>query len=153
MKCFRITKYDPQFRVNGFYTKDEWTSIGDIGQSFNGHIVTEDEYYTVENAYVQCYIDIIEKANVRVQIVQVEHYKTHDWHNGQYLETTASIRKFITQCLREECWEKIVSRKFFIHFGYDYYSYLGTRLPRVEVEKTVRSHNLFCESFVSPYLN
>ena len=153
MNYFRITKYDPRFREKGFYTRDDWTSIYDIGESCGGHIVTEVEYYRVENAYVQCYVDIIEKARVKVQIVQLERYKPFGWRNGQYLETTASVRKFITQCLREDCWGKMVAQNFFIHFGYDYYSYLGTRLPKAEVESIVRSHGLFCESFVSPYLD
>ena len=35
MKEYRISKYDPQFRVNGAYQKNEWTSISDIGKVFD----------------------------------------------------------------------------------------------------------------------
>ncbi len=37
---YRITKYDPAFRIDGKYTKDEWTSIHDIGKIYNGCIFT-----------------------------------------------------------------------------------------------------------------
>ena len=32
---YRITKYNPIFRVNGIYTRDDWTSICDVGKKYN----------------------------------------------------------------------------------------------------------------------
>ena len=37
---YRVTKYDPANRVNGEYTKDEWTSMYDVGRSYNGKVFT-----------------------------------------------------------------------------------------------------------------
>lgn len=53
MKEYRISKYDPQFRVNGSYQKNEWTSISDIGKVFDDGVLTLAEYLRVENEYIQ----------------------------------------------------------------------------------------------------
>jgi hypothetical protein len=50
---YRVTKYDPAFRdARGAYTRVEWTSVGDIGTSFGGVVLTEAEYQRVEDAYI-----------------------------------------------------------------------------------------------------
>lgn len=48
MNYYRISKYDPQYRIDGIYQKDEWTSMSDIGNIYGGKVFTEDEYYKVE---------------------------------------------------------------------------------------------------------
>lgn len=30
---YRVTKYNPEYRKNGTYMRDEWTSISDIGKN------------------------------------------------------------------------------------------------------------------------
>ena len=50
MMHYRISKYNPKFRdEDGFYTRKEWTSISDIGESFDGSEVTIHEYLEIEN--------------------------------------------------------------------------------------------------------
>ena len=49
---YRVTKYDPANRVNGEYTKDEWTSMYDVGRSYNGKVFTFEEYLKVEKSYL-----------------------------------------------------------------------------------------------------
>lgn len=153
MRYFRITKYDPKLRENGLYACEEWTSISDIGKIYNGHKVTAEEYYHVENTYVQCYMDILEKAELKVcQIVGLECYEDVCWKNKQRLDT-AAVRDFIIDCLREKCWGKLIARDHFIHFGYDYYTYLGTALMESEVRAITQRYGLYAEAFVSPYLD
>jgi hypothetical protein len=41
MNEYRICKYNPRFRVNGVYIKDEWTSVSDIGKTFEDGVLTE----------------------------------------------------------------------------------------------------------------
>lgn len=53
MYGWRIIKYNPAFRdERGAYLKDEWTSVSDVGKSFDGEVLTFEEYYKIENAYV-----------------------------------------------------------------------------------------------------
>lgn len=53
MHKYRISKYDPLFRdETGCYQKNEWTAISDIGKSFDGILLTDEEYIGVEDKYV-----------------------------------------------------------------------------------------------------
>lgn len=54
---YRITKYNPIFRVNGIYTRDDWTSVCDIGKEYNGCTLTADECVNVLSNYVNCIIE------------------------------------------------------------------------------------------------
>lgn len=56
MYSYRITKYNPVFGNEfGYYDRSEWTSISDIGKSFDGIILSFDEYYISENKLFICY--------------------------------------------------------------------------------------------------
>src|SRR5438876_10123615 len=62
---WRITKYDPAYRnAAGAYLKDEWTSVSDIGKSFDGKALTVEEYRSVENAYVSTALRFLSEANL-----------------------------------------------------------------------------------------
>ena len=64
MKEYRISKYDPQFRVNGAYQKNEWTSISEIGKVFDDGVLTLAEYLRVENEYIQFCLNAMKAAGV-----------------------------------------------------------------------------------------
>ena len=36
MNTYRISKYDPKYRKDGQFIKDEWTDYSDIGEKFEG---------------------------------------------------------------------------------------------------------------------
>ena len=42
MNHYRISKYSPEYRQNGVYLKDEWTSIADVGKTFDGVMMSID---------------------------------------------------------------------------------------------------------------
>jgi hypothetical protein len=52
MKEFTVVKYKPEFYVDGIYTKEEWISRYDIGDTFDGKLFEIDEYQRVEDNYV-----------------------------------------------------------------------------------------------------
>ena len=53
---------------------DEWTSFSDIGKVFDGTILSQDAYLETEKAYIDCYIELIEKAkNSKLHIRQAEY--------------------------------------------------------------------------------
>lgn len=64
MQWYRITKYDPAFRDNGIYTRDEWTSISDVGKTYNGVPFSMDEYVKVESNYIACVKSIMRHLGV-----------------------------------------------------------------------------------------
>ena len=71
---YRITKYDPQYRdENGRYTQNAWTSFHDIGKSFGSSVLSEQEYYKVENAYVSSALAFLNESGVRkLSLVDVQ---------------------------------------------------------------------------------
>ena len=151
MTEFRITKYDPHNREKGKYQVDEWTSISDIGKKFASGILTYAQYKSIEQAYIECCIALLREANVlELSISELEHYDGEISFPNR-LRDEKDIRRMIMCCLQEKCWAKLEASDFFIHFGYDYYMYIGTNLPCSSVEETTKRHNLFCELYHSPY--
>jgi hypothetical protein len=62
---FRVTKYDPAHRTRrGAYTRDEWTSVSDIGRAFSGVVLTEAEYRRVEDAYTTAGVAYLREAGL-----------------------------------------------------------------------------------------
>ena len=49
-----IVKYSPEYyNSSGVYLRDEWSSVYDIGKSFDGKVLSITDYLSVENAYLQ----------------------------------------------------------------------------------------------------
>lgn len=146
MNYYRISKYDPQYRVNGIYQKDEWTAICDIGKVYDGKVFTEDEYYRVEQSYVDFVLGVCKLQGIeRLAITGLENYKKLRWINGQQLITYQS-GEFIKLCLREEIWGRLVSKGFVFETGYEYYIHIGCELGFDEIEQLARQNNLFVEA-------
>ena len=144
---YRISKYNPWFRVNGIYTKEEWTSIGDVGKCFDGKRFTFDEYIAIENNYV-VFVDRI------IQLTKTDLLKItgleDDSHNCQY-ENGHILRKeevssVVRGCLREEYWCRLVASSLEISFGYDYYVYAKCSLNYFQMMDMASDLELFVEN-------
>lgn len=148
---YRITKYNPANRSDGPYIIDDWTSFSDVGKNFQGSELTYENYLETETAYIDFCVALLSKAQIlSLSIDQAECY-SEDIHLPSLVSNIAEIRKLITSCLREQCWFKLTAKDFFIHFGYDYYMYIGTVLPSTSVQETAKRYGLFCELCSSPY--
>ena len=151
MTEYRITKYNPKDRKNGVYGLQEWTSVSDIGKIFDAGVLTDKQYKTVEQAYIDCCIELLRGADIfELSLCNPEYYDANILF-PRILCTEIDIRRFILCCLQEKCWAKLEAKDFFLHFGYDYYMYIGTNLPCTMVDQIVKQHDLFCEMFPSPY--
>ena len=150
MPEFRITKYDPALRDgSGAYLGSEWTSMSDIGKS-----TTLDEYERVEAAYLDVALAFLGEANIDSLTIRWhpnEVGEPTDHGNGERLRLP-ELRQAMQRILREEMWAEFAHESgAFVHFGYDYYMYLGvpTECPRSRALATTRG--LFVEPFPSPY--
>lgn len=148
---YRITKYNPANRVDGIYTADEWTGFSDVGKVFGGTKLSQDIYLQTEQAYIACCLELIEKAQISQLSIEQAEYYTEGSRFPSTISTPQEIRQVITACLREQCWLKLVAGDFFIHFGYDFYMYIGSSLPVESVAETAAHYGLYCEQFPSPY--
>lgn len=111
------------------------------------------EYERVEQNYINFVTRILQICGIQQLIInQLENYNKLNWHNKQYLDIT-QIKEFVRDCLREECWGKLEANNFYIHFGYDYYMYIGTNILENSMQEIAKEFKLYVESYKSPYLD
>jgi hypothetical protein len=168
MFCWRITKYNPKNRDrNGAYIKNEWTAYSDIGRSFDGQVLTTNEYLIIENAYISAIKLLMQLSGTEaMQIISLQK-NTPPIEDGMYSSAMIVTYNTIKEndviapektqdvarlALRENLWCKIESAKMYIHFGYDYYMYIGIIAPpNNNVISILEKDGLFIEDFQSPY--
>ncbi|MGL5875913.1 MAG: hypothetical protein ACRC2R_26735 [Xenococcaceae cyanobacterium] len=151
MYQYRVTKYNPVFRdEKGRYTHQEWTSFGEVGE-----IVPVKEYIRVEAAYIEAALDFLrEAAVVELQIRGLENSKKLPTLlvEGKQLslkELASTFRKV----LRNEIWCRFEGESTFVHFGWDYYMYVGVSKDCPKARACAEKLGLFVEEFQSPYMN
>ncbi len=151
---FRVTKYNPAMRnAAGAYTRDEWTSICDIGRAFGDVVLTELEYRRAEDAYVTAAVAFLQEAGVRsLNVAGLENHAgiTLSLHDGSAL-SLSEAGQVIRRLLREDFWCRLESKEAFVHVGYDYYMYIGVPKACPEAVNTARQNGLYPEPFQSPY--
>ena len=156
VRCqFRVTKYDPRFRdPSGAYVREDWTAVSDIGRSFRGVTLTREEYERVETAYVSTAVAMLAETGVgRLTVTGLEH---HDNAAGPVDEKSviplSRVAEVARSVLREQYWCRLESPEAFLHFGCDYYMYVGVpEVPSQALAEAVE-RGLFVEEFESPYL-
>jgi hypothetical protein len=154
---YRITKYDPSLRdESGAYTKNELISFQDVGEEFEGKIFALEEYERVETAYIQSAMSFLGEAGIKhLQIQGLENSKKsvkainlNEVDNLSKDELKAAFR----DVLREEYWCRFENEHGeYVHFGYDYYMYIGVRNYCKDAIELAVSNGLFVEEFKSPY--
>ena len=153
---YRVTKYDPLLRdATDAYTACDWTSRSDIGEVFDGGILSEAEYLKVESSYLTVMKSFLDEAGIEsFELKGLERYYTPE--DGLSRERKLSIPQsldFARLVLREEVWGKlVVPSKAYVHFGYDYYMYIGVPSKCEQSIAIARDLGLFVERFRSPYL-
>jgi hypothetical protein len=151
---FRVTKYNPAHRdASGAYTRDEWTSVGDIGRAFAGVVLTETEYQRVEDAYVEAALAFLREAGVMSLVVAGLENPARlplPFADGTVLGLP-DVAVVIRRVLREDFWCRLEGADALVHIGWDYYMYVGVPLSCPGAEAWVRQLGLFVEPFLSPY--
>ena|ERR1035437_16904 len=168
MSCYRITKYDPAFRNKdcAFIRKD-WTAISDIGKIFSNRILTFEEYLLIENKYISSALHFFNEADLKglcvvgleqKQILNLKEirfsgidYKKKSFHEGMQV-TGSDLPHICRLILREILWCRLESNSnFYIHFGWDFYMYIGTSIESGMSVDFTSKQGLFVEEMESPY--
>jgi hypothetical protein len=170
MYGWRVTKFNPAFRdESGAYLRDEWTSLSDVGKSFEGVELTFEQYHRIEDAYVSTALSFVSEAGLdaltatylekhRVAEARAEDLRGIDFdpkvvRRGMTLSGGA-LGDVCRLVLREVLWCKLESKDgFYLHFGYDYYMYIGSPVPSEKSIVYGRQQGLFVEEMESPYLD
>jgi hypothetical protein len=171
MFCYRITKYNPDFRdEDGAFQGEDWISISDVGKNFSGRILTFEEYLSVENKYVSSVLHFFNETDLKnLSVVGLEQkqdqkrnvedarfsgidYKKKNFREGVEIDGS-NLPQLCRLVLREIIWCRLESgQDFYIHFGYDYYMYIGTSVWPDASVNFAKELGLFVEEMESPYL-
>ncbi|MEK5177872.1 hypothetical protein [Paenibacillus sp. FSL R5-0928] len=168
---WRITKFDPTNRIKGVYKNEEWTSISEVGRVFSAEKFLLEHYLETESLYITAINLIMNENNLNtIQVVDLEKYyfdvekaEFRDIYTDEMKSVYNSVKngdyisvyelKLLSQLiLREKIWCKFQSREMFVHFGFDYYMYIGSVKECKDSLIKISSSGLFVESFESPYL-
>ncbi len=143
MNRYRITKYNPELRdENGYYFKNEWTSVCEIGKVFSDGIFTLDDYLKTESKYIQTLKAILEENKISKLIINnLEKYDADkafpplssadkdffDKVKNNLCIDLSEIEQITKLSLRELLWCQLhsESKNLVVEFGYDYYMYIN----------------------------
>lgn len=155
---YRITKYNPTYRnEEGVFQCDDWTSISDIGRTYNGKVFSKPDYEAVEEAYLFSIESMLTEASI--QTLTLKSSENHrDFKLPEFVVNNASLSinqcvDFARLCLREKVWGILsMPRLAYVHFGYDYYMYIGVPVACKRSILAISEKGLYVEAFRSPYL-
>jgi hypothetical protein len=154
MYQYRVTKYDPAYRnAAGAYTRQDWTSFRHVGRSFDGVPLTREEYLRVESAYIESAVAFLtedQAPELRVTALENQQGCPAAPTEG----ATVKREDFPSLCrsvLREEFWCRLEAEGRFVHFGWDYYMYVGVLGPCEKAVMTAQALGLFVEECDSPH--
>jgi hypothetical protein len=163
MGSYRVTKYNPEFRdERGAFLWDEWISVSDIGRAFDGVVLSAQEYLRIEDGYVLTLQRALEAAGIKSLVVRdlqlnppskrvaPSHIPIDETLvNGASIGGEA-LERLTRQALRGDLWCRLQGvGDSFVHFGYDYYMYVGGE--RVTIAPEMLAPGMYAEVFDSPY--
>jgi hypothetical protein len=167
MFCYRITKYNPKYRDSGgAYLRDEWVLYSDIGKNFQGITLDYDMYLKIESAYINAILTFMEYLNLdRLCINKRDSYRnaSHTAYIRKYFPDTtvlrdgacfdkAAVTHISRLILREKLWCKLEAESMYVHFGWDYYMYIGSSKKCSRAVSAIKKTGLFVEVLrASPY--
>lgn len=169
MYQWRVTKYNPRFRNRqGVYLAEDWISVSDIGHSFNHYQLNLGDYLVMETNYVSTAMHFLKESGLSsLYLVDLETeieippivqelgldqllYNGSKLHEKQQV-SGEEIERVCRLNLRNLLWCKLEEEKFFVHFGYDYYMYLGSFVQCLHSIIYAQKVGLFVEQMQSPY--
>lgn len=71
MTATRVAKYNPEYMTDRGYIKDEWTEYCDVGKTFEGEVLTYEEYERVEQKYINATLLFL--SSIGCNRVRIEH--------------------------------------------------------------------------------
>lgn len=158
MYSIRISKFDPSRPANE--RLDDWTSISDIGRSFEGENLTVESYERAEAQYLEAVCLMLREANVVNMLISDVVRSSLASPASEWIEDgrVIDLEEVLAVCryeLREELSCHLESTSgFCLDVGFDFYLYVTTPVSSHGVYSRIYALGLFIEEGVeSPYFN
>ena len=153
---YRVTKYDPSLRdEHGCFLANDWTAISEIGQVFDGEVLTLQTYQRVEDAYVSTAMRFLnESGAVALHAADIENSNNFSlpFEKANVLQKMQCEQAF-RDVLQEKYWCRFADEHGrFVHFGWDFYMYVGVHVACEKAIAHAEAVGLFVELYKSPYL-
>lgn len=156
---YRISKYDPKLRdKNGHYKDlDDWTGFNYVGEKVRGKVLTLKSYLETEESYIFFLERYLFDNKIKsMTISEIENISFPNNNLGLKKNEKLNSKLIIEIarfCLRGDIWCKLSKGKRYIHFGYDFYVFLGSGKKMLdEKRKYQKFKKIYLERFMSPYL-
>ena len=165
---WRVTRYDPALRDGqGLYPLGDWSCLSDVGQVFNGRQLTYEDYAVSETAYTNAAVAFLTDAGVdALRLVYLDRcVEAVDATQGRDIRIApdslhagstvgkADLPDVVRLNLREIIWCKLAAKdRFYLHFGWDFYAYVGSISPSAEAIRQAEASGLYVEPMKSPHL-
>lgn len=138
-----IHKYRPGPDSPG-YDDGSWTSISQIGETFNGEVLSREHYEAVESAHIDTVLEMCRESGVTA----LEPLLHPDEERAGESVSLEEIRGRLRRLLREEddahLWRD-ADLSFYVVVGYDYHLYAGSRVECSAAVDLARSRGLHPE--------
>ncbi len=127
---WRVCRYEEQLR--GQKGWESWIGMSDIGERFNGIVLSNQEYVRVENTYIAAVVRFAAVTSASLFRVAFLGSQDADYalSPGQ-LVVRSDVGPIVRGNLRGEldCTLEAVNGRLQIAFGYDLYMYVGADIP------------------------
>lgn len=145
------------------YLKDDWTSYSDIGKKFEDGVLTFEQYVKIENTYIEALVSFMKCLNINMlsvaaleknvqppcnDLFSLEFF--NNLKNGDVLDRPL-IKLVAAMILRDYLWCKFEAQDMYVHFGWDYYMYIGSAKVCKTAIYSIEQSGLFVEKYESPY--
>ena len=162
-----ITKYPPEgYCSDRYFIQSEWEDISDIGKSYNGRVLSEQEYLSIEQQHVNVIIDLFNASGCRK-------LKMYYWPNDNiidpkkewplYEQNRQLIKEWMTRlrfrtyigiediptiarlCLRQYGYVLLgnLKRGLYIRFGECMYITFRSKLFTNQLNSIAKNHHLY----------
>jgi hypothetical protein len=165
MFYWRITKYNPNHRrTDGSYSRHEWTSASDIGREFQDGVLTDEEYWRVETAYVQTIADFfVESKCPGLKLRDLEFndmtillnpnlpqvcLEPSTLKSGDIINDSSQLQEICRLILRDAIWCQIECDGCMrLDFDFDFYMFIGTQKQCSNAINSAVRRGLFVEPY------
>ncbi len=147
LRYYQISKYSTNVRLSRDAFSFDWTSVADVGRSYNGKIFTMDDYCAMEAKYVASVDRILDRQGIQtLKLSYLERQEKDTWQEGKSLNRD-EIHLFIKESLQEKCWGQLTGKQFIWEAGYDYYMHIGCSAELDEMQSLMSEFGLYVEPF------